>query len=152
VRMAAVLMLVLFAAACSDDRGSGEGSTTDGPDTTDSDVTAGGATDPPGAGDVEAYCELSDDVDSAALAVISPASSADEVQEAATTFLDDNAALLDQITVAAPDEIVDAHLVTLDYFEELARTGDLSLLTEPDAAEADQSVSQFMAEKCGGVL
>jgi hypothetical protein len=142
--VAAVVVLLVFMAACNDSGGADDATTTD-PETTDEPDTTD---DDPGDAEAAAYCDLVAQIDPSALTGLDAESSPNQVKQATTTFLDDNAALLDQIVGAAPDEIADAYTTTLDTFEELARTGDVSLLSDPQAVAADQSVQQYQLANC----
>ena len=139
---AAALLLVL--AACNDSGGANDATTTDADDATDAPAT----TDDAAANEAAAYCDLVLQIETEALAELSSSSSPREVKAATASFLDDNTALLDQIQEAAPDEISDAYAITVTTLEEIARTGDLDLATEPDAAAADQTVQQYQLANC----
>lgn len=120
--------LSIFLVACGDDDGDAE--------------SAG----------VERYCQLAGELDEAGGEVFAEldfeSATPEEIADAFSEFVDENAAALDEIVQSAPEEIRDAADTRVESISEVAETGDLSIEEEPDVTEADQELQEFEAENC----
>ncbi len=102
--------------------------------------------------DVASYCEVNREIDAASRelgAEVDPATaSTDEIAQAFTEFLDQNAALIDETLRVAPEEIKDDIELDLDAVREVAETGDLSVVNQPDVIAANEHVRDFEEANC----
>ncbi|TKJ18232.1 hypothetical protein [Blastococcus sp. CCUG 61487] len=138
----AALALAVSLAACGSDDDDGGG---------DSQATETSASETAGAGDVDAFCEASVDLEAAFSQgpPIDETAPPEEQQAALEEFGATLEPLLAEVEETAPEEIADAVTTGTETVREALTTGDPSATEGPEFQQADDDIDEFMLAECG---
>lgn len=140
--LAAVAIVALIAAGCGDD---------DSDSADDSEANAAPAAPTGDGSNVEAYCDAVLDIETAPPPDVDFESATPEEQAAALRAYatDTMQPLADAVLAVVPDEIAEEGEVASQVFAEMGETGDPSVMEQPDAVAAFDTLHAFDLENCG---